>query len=108
MAYGQQDVRIIPSRYERTSRAELYDGTGIGLTMTKRHTYITGTPTRTLEHVIAISDTFPDLALRYYQDPNLWHYIADMNLFVPFPGDLGKHVGEVLTLLTPDTVRSMK
>jgi len=95
----------VPYRYEKTGRFAVEDESSTNLIVGFRDTTLSRDDIVLKEYVVKEGDTLQDLALRFYQTPELWSVLADANVQFFYPGDISDHAGETLYVPTKRTAR---
>lgn len=94
-------MQTIANRYASTGRWIVEEKTRPAVIVGFRDTFVDTSLISTVEYVIKEADTFPDLALKFYKEPERWYVLADANTFIEYPLDIGNFVG--YTIQVPRT-----
>tara|TARA_Y100000593_G_scaffold12269_3_gene22445 strand:+ start:2368 stop:2667 length:300 start_codon:yes stop_codon:yes gene_type:complete len=84
-----------------------YTDTSLALYLGKSRTFELGLAFRSpkvnvevnpVQYRVREGETFQSIAIKFYNDPELWYYIADSNPNILYSYDLYNHVGELINI----------
>lgn len=100
-------MNVIPRQYARIPRyivrlSESEVGILTGFRETTNESDIPGTRL----HTVKEGESFVSLALRYYNVPEYWFVLAEVNPEIAYPLDLRDHIGDTIKIPPPSYVKN--